>query len=925
MKKKLLILIISVTILLTGCLVYLLLRDSKETKIDYILIKDIFKQEDNDYLVLFANNSELSKDVIECIENYSKNSSSDKKQYNIYIVTINELSEKEQINNVTKYEDIYISSVPTLVKVKTNNKKSLEVLSKNEDIKDYFYGLTNKYKIKYLLNGGTFESTYFKSFNEPSDVTLFAPKKEGYTFAGFYEDGNLVTSLSSKDYTLEAKWIDKIDYDYILDEEIFNQPEDNYLVYFMKDGCNYCTKVKENVLSYMYLSGETGLKIYIVNLNNGVKSSILRSYTGEDGQGDDKDIYADNVTKWDDLYIPSTPTLIKISKVGNTRISKFLCVGSTNIASTLSKALNNNYNEVIVDLGEGVNETYRFYDFETFTTPILVKDGYQFICFEEDGIIVTDFEYRNYFVKAIWSKIDQLDEKDIFNMPNNKYLIYFTSSLSNEIDSEILLYIYKRSKEIYKLSRPLYIVSLKSEDYESSIFNKEGVTDVNNKDNINQLKVGSLPLLMEVNDKESYLSASTYEEVLEALDSYTVVNGDEKNTSLCEIKFETNNVIYNGELTSSIPSIFVYPWQEVKSFPKLSKEGFIFLGYTLDGELITTLKGQNVTLKLLWINKSYYEEINDTEIFNQKENRYLVYFMKDGCTYCDKTKSYIYEYVEKASTEYKNSPKIYVVNLKKDGVKSVILRTYGGNDSGTFVDGVKQYDDLYIPSTPTIIEISGDDVTSKLLGVGTSSVIKALENNLTKSNKEIGEKQKYDIQIDLGFDNEKYILSFYNKDDINIPTFTQEGYVLVGFEENGSKVETFENRNYNLKAIWKNLDDVKILDASDIFSLEGDYYIVFIKNNVKKYDELRESILKCEYNKCVNVYIVDITNKKIARKYTGSDGEGYNNLSYFSKAKSIDEVYICTVPCLVKVNVNGENEYIATFINEVIKQLDNIK
>ena len=62
------------------------------------------------------------------------------------------------------------------------------------------------YTITYDLAGGTNPSDAVKSFTDASKVVLPTPTKAGYVFKGWYENNTLVESLTSKNYTLVAKW-----------------------------------------------------------------------------------------------------------------------------------------------------------------------------------------------------------------------------------------------------------------------------------------------------------------------------------------------------------------------------------------------------------------------------------------------------------------------------------------------------------------------------------------------------------------------------------------------------------------------------------------------------------------------------------------------------------------------------------------------
>lgn len=62
------------------------------------------------------------------------------------------------------------------------------------------------YTISYELNGGNLSSNAKTSFKENETVSLITPTKEGFVFDGWYQSGELVTTITNQDYYLIAKW-----------------------------------------------------------------------------------------------------------------------------------------------------------------------------------------------------------------------------------------------------------------------------------------------------------------------------------------------------------------------------------------------------------------------------------------------------------------------------------------------------------------------------------------------------------------------------------------------------------------------------------------------------------------------------------------------------------------------------------------------
>ena len=135
--------------------------------------------------------------------------------------------------------------------------------------------------------------------------------------------------------------------------------------------------------------------------------------------------------------------------------------------------------------------------------------------------------------------------------------------------------------------------------------------------------------------------------------------------------------------------------------------------------------------------KEELKEIKDEEIFMMEEEAYYIFFFRDGCTGCERAFPYVIEYLDtiKDSKRYENCRYIYGVNLKTQDERSKILRPYPmgkgeGTDGKYFVTGVKEWDDLYIATTPALISIYVDSSgvkQAKYLAQGASKIIDYLD------------------------------------------------------------------------------------------------------------------------------------------------------------------------------------------------------
>lgn len=132
----------------------------------------------------------------------------------------------------------------------------------------------------------------------------------------------------------------------IKDNEIFLMEESAYYIFFSKDDCKYCDAARPEIISYLEQINSNSKKykncrtVYEVSLKNeDWKSEISRSYSGTGGQGTDDKFYVNGVTKWDSLYIATTPSLIAIYEVDGVRKAKYLAQTRSGVINYLKETL----------------------------------------------------------------------------------------------------------------------------------------------------------------------------------------------------------------------------------------------------------------------------------------------------------------------------------------------------------------------------------------------------------------------------------------------------------------------------------------------------------------------------------------------------------------------------------------------------------
>lgn len=129
----------------------------------------------------------------------------------------------------------------------------------------------------------------------------------------------------------------------LVQQNIFEQKEEKYFVFFYIDGCTGCEETKPYIINYYNLVKEDDSKrpIFGVNLSNPKNKQMYIKYAGTEGQGTDGNFYIDGVTNWEELRIGTTPSMISIyvNKNGE-KTAKYVAQGKDSIVETLEKQFN---------------------------------------------------------------------------------------------------------------------------------------------------------------------------------------------------------------------------------------------------------------------------------------------------------------------------------------------------------------------------------------------------------------------------------------------------------------------------------------------------------------------------------------------------------------------------------------------------------
>ena len=133
-----------------------------------------------------------------------------------------------------------------------------------------------------------------------------------------------------------------------LNQETLFNAADRYYVYFYRDDCPACQEVYPVIVQYLEALQEEKWQdkrpLFGFDISTGSNNeSIYRAYSGSDGQGTEGRFFVDAATSFNQLYIAATPSLISITKTGNTIVARYEAQGADAITRVLATHLGVEY------------------------------------------------------------------------------------------------------------------------------------------------------------------------------------------------------------------------------------------------------------------------------------------------------------------------------------------------------------------------------------------------------------------------------------------------------------------------------------------------------------------------------------------------------------------------------------------------------
>lgn len=331
--------------------------------------------------------------------------------------------------------------------------------------------------ISFNLNGGESSDELYTEFRASDDNKLPSATKEGFIFVGWFDGEIFIEKLEDKDYQLEAIFIESFEYETISESMIFNQEESEYFIYIYRDGCSWCNKIKEDVQKYIYKISldnyKSSIRVYVINLmQDGKKSKMFRTYDQDDYDEGYEGFFVSKAKKYDEIYIPTTPALIKVEAKGEDVSAHVLAKGASTVVSEMNKGLKIGKDEpnkrehysITYQLNGGYTDEElidKFYSWSNIILPNPKKDGSVFIGWYEGDQKVTYLDNKNYNLEAKWADLVEPEiilAMDIFEKPEDKYYIMFINQ-DNE-SYEDVVNVSSRFNIVNELGIKIYFVDI---------------------------------------------------------------------------------------------------------------------------------------------------------------------------------------------------------------------------------------------------------------------------------------------------------------------------------------------------------------------------------------------------------------------------------------------------------------------------------
>lgn len=334
-----------------------------------------------------------------------------------------------------------------------------------------------------------------------------------YTFFKNFQSGTykfIISSLNTTEISIKISG-NTYSFNYITKEEIFSLEKDKFFCLFTKDNCSTCEKLLINTKEFNdFLNSyptDYIIPLYLVDCTNEAPSNGAQ--TNLTGINNYEDLI--NNVKID------TPTLIIIENktitsyyIGYNNVASFMEIEMRNISS--KNILHNIDDPKVVQIPlDFVPTKYYILDSEEKKSTYNVPEEYNS---KNNGYFEGKMIFTTYFFNSrlpgnyklviynsdysieinlfITSTLTYINAKDIFNMPNEKYYIFFLQDGCpgcNSVKPTLKEYTTKYLSYSHEMAYPLYAVH--SSQHSLSIYgNEDNFLDVSSLDD---LKISFLP------------------------------------------------------------------------------------------------------------------------------------------------------------------------------------------------------------------------------------------------------------------------------------------------------------------------------------------------------------------------------------------------------------------------------------------------
>lgn len=370
--------------------------------------------------------------------------------------------------------------------------------------------------------------------------------------------------------------------------------------------------------------------------------------------------------------------------------------------------------------GENTNLTFTSNELiEFIDNNNLILDYYFFYNFKKGvyNCTLSTNEKNEFNIKLIGElyEFDSTNKKDVFSIEKEKYYVLFSKeNCSSCAKLSLELKIFDELLKSYPITSlpSLYVINCTND--EASIGNNDSLIGIDNyEDLINNVNLNTPTLAIIENGKIThyyvgYNNISSYLRIeKENISKYNILHNID-DPKVITIPLDFVPIKYSITKADGKKITYTIPTEYIAGGTGYNDGNLIFSIYNFNNKLPGTYKlkifnNDNSFEATLYITSAFnYISIND--LFNMPDEKYYVFFLRDGCSGCNYAKPTLLEYTKNYTSYSSNlSYPLYAVHRSQHSAD-----IYAETDN---IIGVSSLEELKISAFPRVILIENGVIT----------------------------------------------------------------------------------------------------------------------------------------------------------------------------------------------------------------------